>query len=219
VEALRLQGYYAIVDVKGTSVDFGATTAHAARLLAAAPCCLQLRAKQLGLSDFCELGHRLRQLCTEAGVPLCITDRVDVALVVAADAVHLGQGDLPLREAVRLRGLGRHRFAIGISTHDVEEARAAEAGGADHIGFGPVFATRSKADAGGAIGLERLGAVVQAVRLPVIAIGGIDLANVADVVAAGAAAAAAIAAVDEAEDSTAAGRAIAAAFLRSPKVL
>jgi thiamine-phosphate pyrophosphorylase len=216
VMKLRLQGYYAILDVKGTSVDFSASLDHARELLAAEPCCLQLRGKQLGPAALCRLGHGLRPLCDQANVPLCINDRLDVALAVAADVVHLGQGDLPLGDTLRVRQrLRRHELAIGISTRDLTEARLAEAGGADYIGFGPVFATRSKDDASPAAGLAALAEVTAALRLPVVAIGGITLENAAAVAKAGAAAAAVIAAVDEASDRPAAGRSIGDAFRAS----
>ena len=211
--SLSVQGYYAILDVKGTAVDSSWARAHARRLLAARPCCLQLRAKQLGTRDFCLLAHEVRQICTEEKIPLCINDRLDVAIAVRADAIHLGQSDLPLADAIRLRGtLGAGRLAIGISTRDLEEALAAVAGGADYIGFAPVFATQSKLDAGAATGLAALRKVAEQVKVPIVAIGGITLDNVADVAEAGASAAAVIAAVDNASDPTAAGRCIAGAF-------
>jgi thiamine-phosphate pyrophosphorylase len=212
--ALRIQGYYAILDVLGSSLDLAAACRHASELLAAKPCCLQLRAKQLGLAALCELGHALRPLCTEHGVPLCVNDRLDVALAIAADVIHLGQGDLPLAEVLRIRSSARaESLAIGISTHDLEQARAAVAGGADHIGFGPVFQTQTKADADPAVGLAALQEVAAAIHIPVVAIGGITLDNVAAVARAGASAAAVIAAVDGAADRTLAGRTIARAFV------
>jgi thiamine-phosphate pyrophosphorylase len=217
VTSLRLQGYYAILDVKGTSVALSTALAHARELLAAGPCCLQLRGKGLGPADLCQLGHALRPLCDRAGVPLCINDRLDVALAVGADVIHLGPGDLPLAEARRvLDAVGASALSIGISTHDLAGARAAEQGGADYIGFGPVFPTRSKDDASPPAGLAALAEVVAAVRLPVVAIGGITLATASAVACAGAHAAAAIAAVDEAPAPTLAGRRLAAAFAVAP---
>ncbi len=211
---LSLQGYYAILDVLGTSVDVPAALRRAGELLAAGPCCLQLRGKRLGVEALCQLGHALRVLSRRQRVPLCINDRLDVALAVRADAVHLGQDDLPLAEALRVRASARaDRLAIGISTHDLDQARAAAAGGADYIGFGPVFATRTKMGAGAVAGLSALRTVTSAVRVPVVAIGGITLATVAAVARAGASAVAVIAAVNEAPDPTLAGRAIAEAFL------
>ncbi len=213
--ALRIQGYYAILDVKGSSLDLAAARRHASELLAAKPCCLQLRAKQLGLAALFELGHALRGLCTQHHVPLCVNDRLDVALAVGADAIHLGQGDLPLAEALRVRRAARaHALAIGISTHDLDQAKAAALGGADHIGFGPVFQTQTKADADSAVGLAALQEVATVIHVPVVAIGGITLDNVEAVARAGASAAAAIAAVDSAADRTQAGQSIARAFAK-----
>jgi thiamine-phosphate pyrophosphorylase len=212
---LVLQGYYAILDVKGTSVEVPAALAHAGRLLAAQPCCLQLRAKQLATGTFCRLAHDLRRLCLEARVPFCINDRLDVAIAVGADIIHLGQSDVPLSDAVCVRNaLAVNRFAIGISTHDLDQALAAAQGGADHIGFGPIFATQSKADADPAVGLAALRVVADRVNLPIVAIGGVTLDNVADVAKARASAAAVIAAVDSAVNPTAAGRHIGSAFRR-----
>jgi len=210
----RIQGYYAILDVKGSSLDLLALCRHAGELLAARPCCLQLRAKNLGLAAMCEVGHSLRSLCTEYGVPLCVNDRLDVALAIGANIIHLGQGDLPLAEAVRVRATACAKsLAIGVSTHDLDQARAAVLGGADHIGFGPVFPTQSKSDADPAVGLISLREVAAAVSIPVVAIGGITLDNVNAVARAGAAAAAVIAAVESAPDRTLAGRAIGLAFV------
>lgn len=209
----KFQGYYAILDVKGTSVDVPGALAHAGQLLAAGPCCLQLRAKQLPLAMFCQLGHALRPLCGEHRVSLCVNDRLDVALAIGADVIHLGQTDLPLGEVVRVRKAARaEHLGIGISTHNLSEAKAAFAGGADHIGFGPVFPTQTKLDADPATGLLALAGVVAAVPLPVVAIGGINLDNVNDVVRTGASAAAVISAIDNAPDRTMAGKQVARAF-------
>jgi len=208
-----LQGYYAILDVKGSSLDLPSVLDHAGELLAAAPCCLQLRGKHLGPALLCRLGHALRPLCTNAGVPLCVDDRMDVALAVAADAVHLGQQDLPLGEALAVREAARaDHLVVGISTHDLAQARAAEVHGADYIGFGPVFATHTKIDPDPAAGLAALATVAASMRIPVVAIGGITQDSAPAVAAAGASAAAVIAAVDTAADRTEAGRQIAAAF-------
>jgi thiamine-phosphate pyrophosphorylase len=212
--ATRFQGYYAILDVTGSSYDEAALLASARELLAARPCCLQLRAKQLPLADFCRLGHGLRILCTQAEVPLCINDRLDVALAVSADIIHLGQGDLPLGEARRiLAATPAREMLVGISTHNLEQAKAAQAGGADYIGFGPVFPTATKSDADPAVGLSALEKVAAVVSVPVVAIGGISLENVEAVARAGAGGAAAIAAVDRAPDRAAAARAIGKAFI------
>jgi thiamine-phosphate pyrophosphorylase len=210
---LRIQGYYAILDVKGSCLDLAAACRHASELLAAQPCCLQLRAKQLSLAAMCELGHALRPLCTQQGVPLCVNDRLDVALAIAADVIHLGQSDLPLAEVLRVRRAAHAAsLVVGVSTHALDQAKTAAAGGADYIGFGPVFATYTKSDADPVVGLVALQEAAAAVSIPVVAIGGITLDNVAAVARAGASAAAVIAAVDGAPDRTLAGQTIAQAF-------
>jgi thiamine-phosphate pyrophosphorylase len=138
---------------------------------------------------------------------------LDVALAVGADVIHLGQNDLPLAEALRARSAARaEHLSIGISTHALEQAEAAAAGGADYIGFGPVFPTQSKTDADPVVGLAALRQVTATVMIPVVAIGGITLDTVEEVARAGASAAAVIAAVDGAADRTLAGRRIGLAF-------
>jgi thiamine-phosphate pyrophosphorylase len=211
--AQPLTGYYAILDIPDSTLsaqsDGLALEERAGQLLAARPCCLQLRAKRLGAAELREAALRVAPLCRAAGVPFCVNDRVDVALSVGADFVHVGQDDLPLPEVRRLCG---DRLGVGLSTHNPEQARAAVAAGADYIGFGPVFGTTSKANPDPVVGLEALRAVAAAAPVPVVAIGGIDLQTVKLVAAAGASAAAVISAVDRAPDRTAAGRAVAAAF-------
>jgi thiamine-phosphate pyrophosphorylase len=212
-----VRGYYAIVDLPapaGGAVDSRAQLLsqiepRAEALLAARPCCLQLRAKSLGAAAMRDAALWLKDRCRAAGVPFCVNDRLDVALAVGADAVHLGQDDLPLADA---RGIAAGRLLIGFSTHNPAQAAAAAAGGADYIGFGPIFNTRSKLRADPTVGVQGLRAVTTALSIPVVAIGGITLDTVASVAAAGAAAAAVIAAVNDAPDPTAAGRQVAAAF-------
>jgi thiamine-phosphate pyrophosphorylase len=209
-----MRGYYAILDMNpALAADGAALEARARQLLAARPCCLQLRAKTATARAMEAASRRLLPLCRDAGVPLCVNDRLDVALAVGAAVVHLGQDDLPLADAQRVRALaGRPDLVIGFSTHNLVQARAAADGGADYIGFGPVFGTRSKANADPTVGLEALAEVCRAVTVPVVAIGGIPLDAVPQVARAGAAAAAIIAAVAAAADPTAAGRLIGAAF-------
>jgi thiamine-phosphate pyrophosphorylase len=208
---LQLRGYYAILDLTGEQPEAPTTLlARAEARLAARPACLQLRAKHTRAVDLRRIAALLLPACQAAGVPLCVNDRLDVALAVGADGVHLGQNDLPLVDALRIRP--RRQFFVGISTHDLAQAQAAADAGADYIGFGPVFATQTKTDAESAVGLDRLREVCAAVSLPVVAIGGITLANVDAVAATGAAAAAVIAAVDGASDPVAAAKAIAKAF-------
>ena len=209
-----LRGFYAILDAAPALLDDGpAIERRAGQLLAARPCALQLRAKQAEARALAAAARRLVPLCRAAGVPFCVNDRLDVALAVGADMVHLGQDDLPLADALQVRAaVGRPDLRVGFSTHNPVQAAAAAAAGADYLGFGPVFATASKRNPDPVVGLDQLARVCAAVRVPVVAIGGITLASVPAVAAAGAAAAACIAAVSSAPDPTAAGREVAAAF-------
>ncbi len=138
----------------------------------------------------------LAQTAHRAGALFIVNDHTDIAAAVAADGVHLGQDDLPIAQARKL--LGKDRI-IGISTHSREQAEAAERSGADYIGFGPIYATSTK-DAGAVQGIDNLKIIRQAVGIPVIAIGGINHANVGDVIRAGAGGAAVISAVLGADD-------------------
>ena len=218
-----MRGFYAILDAPPERLDLtggalaaaggAALEARAQQLLAAGPCCLQLRAKMATARALEAAARRLLPLCRAAGVPFCVNDRMDVALAVGADVVHLGQDDLPLADARQVRAAaGRPDLVIGFSTHNLAQALAAAQAGADYIGFGPVFGTRSKLNPDPTVGLETLAAVCDAVALPVVAIGGIGLDAVPAVARAGASAAAIIAAIEAAPDATAAGRAVAAAF-------
>ncbi len=212
-----IRGYYAILDVRvrpgaEEPVEVATEVMRAEQLLAARPCCLQLRAKHLPVRPLLELATRLAPLCRQAGVPFCVNDRLDLALVVRADVVHLGQDDLSLADARRVLATLGHNVIVGVSTHSLAQARAAVEAGADYIGFGPVFATGSKERPDPVVGLEGLRAVTAAVPVPVVAIGGIRRINIPQIVAAGAAAAAVIADIENAEDRLAAAREVSAAF-------
>jgi thiamine-phosphate pyrophosphorylase len=209
-------GYYAILDA---TPELLATperlVERAEQLLDAHPGYLQLRAKAASARDLARASRLLLPVCRWAGVPFCVNDRLDVALAIGADAVHLGQDDLPLADALAVRArAGRAALCIGYSTHDRAQALAAAEGGADYIGFGPIFATASKQNPDPTVGLELLAAVCRAVRVPVVAIGGIGLGDVEGVASAGAAAAAIIAAVDRAADPTGAAKTVAGVFAR-----
>jgi len=145
--------------------------------------CVQLREKELDTRDLIEEARHLKQLLEHYGVPLIINDRVDVALAAGADGVHLGQKDMLLADARRLLGDGA---LIGISAECAEDAVRAEKEGADYIAISPVYASATKTDTAPPLGLSGIGAVRKLVRLPLIGIGGINDANIADVVAAGA---------------------------------
>lgn len=125
----------------------------------------------------------IRQLTREAGVMFIVNDHLDIALLVDADGLHVGQDDLPVAEARRL--LGDERI-IGLSTHSPEQARAAVAEGADYIGVGPIYATITKDDVCAPVGLEYLEYVRDNIELPWVAIGGIKRHNLDQLVARGA---------------------------------
>ena len=166
---------------------------------------VQLRDKTLSCRDLVRVGREISAITKPAGVIFIVNDRLDVALSCGADGVHLGQGDISLDVARQLAPVG---FIIGISVGSVEEARSAEAEGADYVALSPTFDTGSKPDAGPGLGLERLRKIRAAVRIPVIAIGGIGPGNVKEVILAGADGVAVISAVVSAPDITAAARAL-----------
>ena len=164
---------------------------------------IQLRDKTASTRVLIEEGLALRALTRERGALLIVNDRVDVALAVEADGVHVGQDDMPAALARRL--LGPHRI-LGVSAATMEEAEVAVAGGADYLGVGPIFPTRGKADAGPTTGVQLLTELARRYATPLVAIGGITAENAPAVVRAGAAGIAVITAVVNAEDITAASR-------------
>ena len=173
---------------------------------------IQLRGKDQPAREQVDLARALLAETRAAGALLWVNDRLDVALAAGADGVHLGQDDLPMDAARRIVPAG---FLIGISAETPELALAARRDGADYVGTGPVYPTGSKADAGDAIGLPRIADVARAIRIPVVGIGGISVANTADVIRAGAAGVAVISAVMQAADPEAATRALLAAIATS----
>ena len=178
--AVKLPPLYAILDPEQTR---GRPAQRAlAALVEAGVSILQLRVKSLPPVDFLELAKQARAVTRAHGCQLIVNDRVDIALACDADGVHLGQDDLPLSAGRKLMG----QKIIGISTHDLDQARAAERAGADYIGFGPMFGTRTKATGYEARGPEMLQQIRGAVTLPIVAIGGITEANVQEVWQAGA---------------------------------
>ncbi|WP_156276165.1 thiamine phosphate synthase [Neomoorella glycerini] len=180
--------------------------------LAGGATAIQLREKDLPARELVELGREIRQLTHAAGATFIVNDRLDVALAVEADGVHIGQEDLPARVARELLGPGK---ILGVSTGTVLEARQAVADGADYLGVGSIYATKSKEDAGEPIGLAGLKAIRAAVTIPLVAIGGINSSNAADVIAAGADGVAVVSAVIGAPDIAAAARELLAAVRRA----
>ncbi len=138
---------------------------------------IQLRDKTMSDEELLETARELKGMTRSTGTILIVNDSLEAALRSGADGVHLGQTDLPVREARELAPLG---FIIGVSVADAEEALEAERMGADYVGLGPIYTTGSKDDAGPACGLEALKKVKTAVGIPVVAIGGITKGNAAE---------------------------------------
>lgn len=163
---------------------------------------MQLRDKTASAAQLLQQARALLQVTRPAGIPLLINDRVDVAVAVEADGVHLGQDDVPIDVARRILGAGR---IVGKSTHSLEQAVAAEQEGVDYIAVGPIFSTPTKPDYG-SVGATLIGAVQARVKQPIVCIGGIDQQTVSEVRRAGARCVAVVRAVCAAEDPKAATR-------------
>ena len=180
-------GLYGILDpavAAAFAPDPDATLTRAlAEALAGGCRVFQYREKEASPSTILSRARRFSRICREAGAVFIVNDRLDVALLSGADGCHLGQEDLPLTEARRICPPG---FILGASTHDVVEARRAQAEGADYIGVGAVFPTMSKADATEPRGLRLIAEVAAVVAIPSIAIAGITRSNVREVIRAGA---------------------------------
>ncbi|MFZ0247439.1 thiamine phosphate synthase [Candidatus Binatus sp.] len=184
--------FYAMIDPAGGHEPVSL----AETILAAGVRIMQLRLKDAPGRDFLAAARAIAGLCRRRGAILIVNDRVDIAMLADAHGAHLGQQDLPLEAARRIAGPDK---IIGISTHTVEQARAAENGGADYVGFGPMYSGGLKNIAAG-MGLDNLRAIRAAVRIPIVAIGGITEARVPETLAAGADAAAIITDVVNAPD-------------------
>ena len=208
MSSLVLPPLYAILDPQQTQ---GRAAADALRqLLTGGAAIVQLRVKTMAPRDFLELARFARAETRVHGCKLIINDRVDVALACDADGVHLGQDDLPLAAGRKLAG----QKIVGISTHDIEQAQEAERNAADYIGFGPMFSTTTKNTGYAARGVEMLGKIRAAVKLPIVAIGGINEQNVTQVWQAGADSAAIISDILSADDVVAKTQRILAARTR-----
>ena len=144
---------------------------------------IQYREKDKDMKQKYQECKIIRELTKEAGVTFIVNDDVDLAMMIGADGVHIGQDDFPLTAVRRLVG---DNMIIGISTHSPQQARAAVAHGADYIGVGPIYKTSTKKNVCKPVGLEYLQYVVNNISLPFVAIGGIKESNVAEVVQSGA---------------------------------
>ena len=163
--------------------------------------CVQLREKDCSTLDFINQAFTIKDFLKARGVPLIINDRVDVALAIEADGVHLGQTDMPLDIAKKIIG---DSMIIGISAESLEDAVEAEKGGADYLGVSPIYATPTKTDTAPPLGLEGLRAIREAVRLPLVGIGGLNRDNAAAVMENGGDGVAVVSAIVAADDPAAA---------------
>jgi len=169
---------------------------------------VQYREKSLSTRLMIEEAWAIAEVCKRLGALFIVNDRLDVALAVGADGLHVGQDDMPAGLARRLLGPDR---ILGVSAGSVEEALEAAAAGADYIGASPIFSTPTKSDAGPALGLAGLSAMADRLALPVVAIGGINASNARSLMEAGAAGLAVVSAIvadDDVEGSARTLRAI-----------
>jgi thiamine-phosphate pyrophosphorylase len=164
---------------------------------------VQLREKTGTTREIIELGRALHEITWPAGIPLIVNDRLDIALAIGAEGVHLGHDDMPVALARHLIG---QEGIVGASPETLEEGCQMEHDGADYLGVGDVYGTPSKPDAGTPIGIAGLSEVIHAVSIPVVAIGGITLDNARAVIETGAAGVAVISAIMSAPDPAAVAR-------------
>src|SRR5688500_2087170 len=168
-----MRGLYAIVDVTTLARLHLSVVDVVGAVIAARPAALQLRGKDLAPREMLHLLRALHPICRTAGVPLFANDRADLAALAGCEGVHVGQEDLPVATIRRIAPALR----IGISTHTAEQARRALADRPDYIALGPIFETLSKSQPDQVVGMDTLRAVAAACPVPVVAIGGIDLAR------------------------------------------
>lgn len=143
---------------------------------------LQLREKDVSSLEFYNIAMKVKEITGYYKIPLIINDRLDIALAIDADGLHIGQSDLPIKEARKLLGNSK---LLGYSVSNVDEAVYGEENGADYLGAGTVYPTGSKSDAGKPIGVDTLKEIKNSVSIPVVGIGGIGLSNAKEVKGAG----------------------------------
>jgi thiamine-phosphate pyrophosphorylase len=173
-----LKGYYFITD---SSLSRAGNLSDVKDAVAAGVKVVQYRAKYADTQKMYEEALRLRVICKK--ITFLINDRVDIALAVKADGVHLGSQDLSYKAARKL--LGKNKI-IGLTVHNLREAKKAQKLGADYLGLSPIFSTKTKKDAGRPAGIRLIKQIKKHVSIPIIAIGGINLANAPKVIHAGA---------------------------------
>lgn len=192
-----MRGFYAVLDRDDREL---------CRRLLEVSSVLQVRIKPGDAADILRVATWARHETATRGARLIINDRVDIALAVGADGVHLGQTDLPIEAAREIAP----DLVIGVSTHNLAQVKAAVAAGADYLGYGPVFATSTKENPDPVQGIQALRSAVQAAGVtPIVAIGGITPASAAEVYATGVACICAISSVNSAPDCRIPGRALA----------
>jgi thiamine-phosphate pyrophosphorylase len=195
---------YDLYVITDEAIARGLTHAEIARrAIAGGADVIQLRDKACGCRELYRIGRVLRTITMNTGTLFIVNDRIDVALACGADGVHLGQDDIRVGVARQISPPG---FIIGVSVGTVDEAVRAEQEGADYIAISPIFSTDSKKDAGQGRGLDVLREIRRSVSVPVIAIGGINLDNVHEVIATGADGVAVISVVVGSRNITAAAR-------------
>lgn len=176
---------------------------------------VQYRDKDCDDEIYTARGRELVAIARKYDVPLLLNDRVHLVEAIGADGIHVGQGDMPLVKARELLGPNR---IIGVSAGDPEQAKAAQEAGADYVAVSGVFYTDTKTDISRWLGLEGVTAIARAVKIPVVAIGGINAGNAASIIAAGADGVAVVTAITMAEDVAAATRELAEATRRGTKL-
>lgn len=174
---------------------------------------VQLREKDASTGEFVELGRKLMTVLKPLGVPLIINDRVDVALAVDADGVHIGQSDMPYADARRLLG---HDKIIGLSVENFEDLDIANTLDVDYVGISPVYGTSTKTDTAEPFGLEGLRKAVQMSAHPTVAIGGMNASTIGEVIAAGADGVAVVSAICSASSPRAAAAELLSKTLSKP---
>lgn len=135
---------------------------------------VQIREKDADTLEFYNISNKVKEICSKYNVPLIINDRIDIALAIDADGVHIGQSDMPIKIARKLIGNDK---ILGISAHNIQEAKEAEENGADYLGVGAIFSTSTKKDAND-VSIDTLKEISSNVDIPTVAIGGINLDNV-----------------------------------------
>ena len=173
---------------------------------------VQLREKELGGREFYEEALKVKAILKEWHIPLIINDRVDIAMAVRADGVHIGQDDLPV---IAVRPLVGSEMIIGVSIFTPEEARLAEQMGADYVGLSPIFVTATKPELNRQIGIEGIPAIRQACGIPLVGIGSMNESNAFEVISAGLDGVAVVSGIVSQNDVISAAKAIKAEVMRA----